>query len=158
MNLGHCPSLSKVHACRPREDKQRPSLPGAGEEQVFTELKERFRDACFRAVEWSDVVSERFLSPPCEGGEGGVMHEPWRSRMTLLASREECERTERQRAWEDLLTGRAVTTPPNPPFARGGKVVAPLHQGGQQRAEIRTKAQLLQDQDFSNPGSPRAFS
>src|SRR5271157_5026496 len=51
----------------------------------------------------------------CEGGAGGVMREPWKSRTILLASREGCERTERERAWEDLVTGRAGPTPPDPP-------------------------------------------
>src|SRR5271157_3753581 len=70
------------------------------------------------------------------------MREPWKSRPILLASREGCERTKRKRAWEDLVTGRAGTTPPNPPFARGGKG----------RNEIGMKAQLVQDQLFTSSG------
>ena len=70
------------------------------------------------------------------------MREPWKAKTILLASREGCERTERKRAWEDLVTGRAGTTPPNPPFARGGK----------RRNEIGMKAQLVQDQLFTSPG------
>ncbi len=70
------------------------------------------------------------------------MREPWKSKTIVLASREGCERTERERAWEDLVTGRAGTTPPNPPFARGGKG----------RNEIGMKAQLVQDQLFTSPG------
>src|SRR5271157_6093341 len=58
------------------------------------------------------------------------MREPWKSKTILLASREGCERTERERAWEDLVTGRARTTPPNPPFARGGKTATPFARGG----------------------------
>jgi hypothetical protein len=69
------------------------------------------------------------------------MREPWKSRTILLAAREGCERTERERAWEDLVTGRAGTTAPNPPFARGGK----------RRNEIGMKAQLVQDQLFTSP-------
>jgi hypothetical protein len=40
------------------------------------------------------------------------------------------------------VTGRAGTTPPDPPFARGGK----------RRNEIGMKAQLVQDQLFTSPG------
>src|SRR5271157_4173784 len=39
------------------------------------------------------------------------MREPWKSKTTLLASREGCERTQRERSWEDLVTSRAGTTP-----------------------------------------------
>ncbi len=69
------------------------------------------------------------------------MREPWKSRTILLASREGCERTEREGAWEDLVTRRAETTPPNPPFARGGK----------RRNETGMEAQLVQDQLFTSP-------
>ena len=93
----------------------------SGEKLVLTELEGRFRDACFCCAGWNDVASERSLSPPCEGGAGGVMREPWKAKTILLASREGCERTERESVWEDLVTGRAGTTPPNPPFARGGE-------------------------------------
>src|SRR5271157_3137358 len=55
------------------------------------------------------------------GGRGGVMREPWKSKTILLASREGCDRTETARAWEDLVTGRAGTTPPQPPLRKGGK-------------------------------------
>ncbi len=54
-------------------------------------------------------ISLRPFPPPCEGGVGGVMREPWKAKTVLLASREGCERTERERAWEDLVTGRAGT-------------------------------------------------
>ena len=84
----------------------------AGEKLVLTELEGRFRDVSFCCAGWNDVASERSLSPPCEGGVGGVMREPWKATTILLASREECERTDRERAWEDLVTGRAGTTPP----------------------------------------------
>ncbi len=87
----------------------------AGEKLVLTELEGRFRDTCFCCAGWNDVASERSLSPPCDGGAGGVMREPWKSKTILLASREGRERTERERAREDLVTGRAGTTPPNPP-------------------------------------------
>jgi hypothetical protein len=93
----------------------------AGEKLVLTELEGRFRDASFCCARWNDVASERSLSPPCEGGAGGVMREHWKSRAILLASQEECERTERERAWEDLVTGRAATTPPCPPLSQGGE-------------------------------------
>ena len=83
----------------------------AGEKLVLTELEGRFRDACFCCARWNDVASERSLSPPCKGGAGGVMREPWKAKTILLASREGCERTERECVWEDLVTGRAVTTP-----------------------------------------------
>src|SRR5271157_1803273 len=86
----------------------------AGEKLVLTELEGRLRDTCFCCAGWNDVASERSLSPPCEGGQGGVMREPWKSKTILVASREGCERTERERVWEDLVTGRAGTTPPNP--------------------------------------------
>src|SRR5271157_4209662 len=96
-----------------------------------------------------------------KGGAGGVMREPWKSKTILLASREGCERTERERAWEDLVTGRARTTPPNPPFARGGKTATPFARGGKTatpfarggkgRNEIGMKAQLVQNQLFTSP-------
>ncbi len=70
-----------------------------------------------------------------------MMREPWKSKTILVASREGCERTEKARAWEDLVTGRAGTTPPNPPFARGGK----------RRKGIGMKAQHVQDQLFTSP-------
>jgi hypothetical protein len=92
----------------------------ADEKLVLTELEGRFRDACFCCARWNDVASERSLSPPCEGGAGGVMREPWKSKTILLASREGCERTERERAWEDLVNGHAGTTPPTP-LRKGGK-------------------------------------
>jgi hypothetical protein len=84
----------------------------SGEKLVLTELEGRFRDACFCCAGWNDVASERSLSPPCEGGAGGVMREPWKAKTIFLASREGCERSERERAWEDLVTGRPGTTPP----------------------------------------------
>ncbi len=59
--------------------------------------------------------------PLAKGGVGGVMREPWKAKTVLLASREGCERTERERAWEDLVTGRAGTPPPTPPTPKGGK-------------------------------------
>jgi hypothetical protein len=71
------------------------------------------------------------------GGDAGTLE----IENGFLASREGCERTERERAWEDLVTGRAGTTPPNPAFARGGKG----------RNEIGMKAQLVQDQLFTSP-------
>src|SRR5271157_3803329 len=78
---------------------------------VLTLLEGRFREAWFCCARSNEGASDRSLSPPCEGGAGGVMREPWKSRTILLASREGCERTERERAWEDLVTGRAGTTP-----------------------------------------------
>ena len=80
------------------------------------------------------------------------MRKPWKSKTVLLASREGCERTERERAWEDLVIGRVGTTPPNPPFARGGKMVPPPFEGEKGRNEIGMKAQLVQDQLFTSPG------
>ena len=68
------------------------------------------------------------------------MREPWKAKTIPLASREGCERTERERAWEDFVTGRAGTTP-LPPFRKGGKG----------RHEIGMKAQLVQDQLFITP-------
>jgi hypothetical protein len=68
----------------------------------------------------NDVASERTLSPLAKGEGRGGMREPWKSKTVLLASREGCERTERERAWEDLVTGHAGTTPPTPP-SQGGK-------------------------------------
>ncbi len=80
------------------------------------------------------------------------MREPWKSRPILLAAREGCERTERKRAWEGLVIGRAGPTPPSPPYARGGKMVPPASQrGGMRRNEIGMKAQLVQDQVFTSP-------
>ena len=68
------------------------------------------------------------------------MREPWKSKTVLLASREGSERTERERAWEDLVTGRAGTTPPTPPS-----------QGGERAQRDRDEAQLVQDQLFTSP-------
>ena len=67
--------------------------------------------------------------------------EPWKSKTVLLASREGCERTERERAWEALVTGRAGP-PPLPP---------PLRKGGKRAQRNRDEAQLVQDQLFTNP-------
>src|SRR5208337_4898540 len=82
-------------------------------------------------------------------GPGGVGREPWTSKTILLPSREGCERTEKEGAWEDLVTGRAGTTP-NPPFARGGKPNPPFARGGKRRNETGMKAQLVQDQLFTS--------
>ena len=51
---------------------------------------------------------------------------------------------EKERAWEDLMTGRAGTTPPNPP-SQGGEGASTLRKGGKRRDEIGMKAQLVQD-------------
>jgi len=53
-----------------------PAYGWAGEKLVLTGLEGRFRDASFCCARWKDVASERSLSPPCEGGVGGVMREP----------------------------------------------------------------------------------
>ena len=120
-----------------------PGPGGAGEKLVLTELEGRFRDACFCCARWNDVASERSLSPPCEGGAGGVMREPWKAKTVLLASREGCERTERERALGRPCDWSCRDHPPYPPFARGGKG----------RNEIGMKAQLVQDQLFTSPAS-----
>src|SRR5271157_2321425 len=65
--------------------------------------------------------------PPLRrGGQGGWGGSLWKSKTTLPASR----------AWEDLVTDRAVTTPPTPPFARGGKTTNPS-QGGEKQRTLR---------------------
>src|SRR5271157_590605 len=116
---------------------------------AISHLPCRTRYATAQPGPCADAASDRSFSPPCDpfpplakGGSGGVMREPRKSKTILLALREECERTEREKAWEDLVTGRAGTTPPCPPFARGGK----------RRNEIGMKAQLVQDQLFTSPG------
>src|SRR5271157_912192 len=58
--------------------------------------------------------------PLAKGGAGGVVRDPWKSKPILLASREGCERSERERAWEDLVTGRAGATPLPPLPNRDG--------------------------------------
>ena len=57
------------------------------------------------------------------------MRKPWKSKTVLLASREGCKRTERERAWEDLVIGRDGTTPPNPPSQGGKKGTPSLRKG-----------------------------
>jgi len=63
-------------------------------------------------------------------------------------------RSQRERAWEDFVAGRAGTIPPirRPVTDRAGTTpTAPLRKGGEMRNEIGMKAQLMQGQLFISP-------
>src|SRR5271157_5328133 len=79
------------------------------------------------------------------------MPEPCRSRPILLPSREGCERIERKRAWEAPVTGRAGTTPPCPPFARGGKMVTRLRNGEKTAQRNREESAACARPTFQQP-------
>src|SRR5271157_2360120 len=83
------------------------------------------------------------------------MPEPCRSRPILLGSREGYERTERKRAWEAPVTGRAGTTPPAPPL-QGGENGDPPSQRRENGATKSGGKRSLCKTDFStaHPCSP----